>query len=199
MGANGDNDADDQLCFPGPTIAECLALAIGGDLDFDGHPYLPDWPNGSKAYPSPLLIGAFNGRGIGPMSFTSDNDDNDQGEGNSGYSGAYNALQFETDIPASESTCNVNNGVGCVAPPVGAKFYPFYNQLKRGSDCLLTFSNEIPGRTTDDFGKDVEYGSLPLDLRVTLPVVPCATRVLYKPQCRAHLGNREGRHDENNA
>jgi hypothetical protein len=160
LGANGDNDIDDQPCFPGPTIAGCLALNIGGDLDFDGPPYLPDWPDGSNHHPSPLLIGAFNGRGIGPMSFTSDND---QGEGDSGYSGAYDALQFETDIPASEvltnPPCNTSTGAGCVVPPVGAAFYPFYNQLGRGHDCLLTFGNDIPGRTTNDFGKDAQYGS----------------------------------------
>jgi hypothetical protein len=158
--ANGDNDMDDQPCFPGPTIAGCLALNIGGDLDFDGPPYLPDWPDGSKDHPSPFLIGAFNGRGIGPMSFTSDDD---QGEGNSGYSAAYDALQFETDIPASEvlttPPCDASTGAGCVAPPVGAAFYPFYNQLGRGHDCLLTFGNDIPDRTTNDFGKDAQYGS----------------------------------------
>lgn len=94
------------------------------------------------------------------MSFTSGND---QGEGDSGYSGAYDALQFETDIPASEvltnPPCNTSTGAGCVVPPVGAAFYPFYNQLGRGHDCLLTFGNDIPGRTTNDFGKDAQYGS----------------------------------------
>jgi len=174
LGANGDNDIDDQPCFTGPTIAGCLAEAIGGDLDFDGPPYLPNWPDGSKNHPSPILIGAFSGRGIGPMSFNSENDqgeddsaylgaDNDQGEGNAPYSNAYDTLQFETDIPASEvltvPPCNTSTGFGCVAPPVGAEFYPFYSQLGRGEECLFTFGNDIPGRTTDDFGKDAQYGS----------------------------------------
>ena len=34
-------------------------------------------------------------------------------------------IQFETDVSASEQTCQTN-GVGCVVPPVGAQFYPFY-------------------------------------------------------------------------
>lgn len=146
-----DGDADDSDCYSGPTIAGCLDFVSGGDLDFDGPPYLPDWPNGSKKYPSPILIGAFNGRGFGPMSFTDDH---------WGYSAGYPALQFETDIPASEvSTCNFTTGAGCVVPPVGAAFYPFYNQLGKGKDCLLTFGNDIKGRTTNDFGKDAQYGS----------------------------------------
>jgi hypothetical protein len=148
-----DGDADDSDCYSGPTTAGCLDFASGGDLDFDGPPYLPDWPDGSKHYPSPILIGAFNGRGFGPMSFTDDE---------RGYSAGYPALQFETDIAASEVlTCNFVTGAGCVAPPVGAKFYPFYNQLgsEREHDCLLTFGNDIHGRTTNDFGQDAQYGS----------------------------------------
>lgn len=148
LGAKGDADIDDLPCFPGPTIAGCLALNIGGDLDFDGPPYLPDWPDGSKKHPSPVLIGAANGKGIGPMSFTDD-----------GYSAGYAWLRFETDVPYSESTCDLATGNGCVAPPAGAKFYPFYSQIGRGSDCQLAFGNDIAGKTTNDFGKDAQYGS----------------------------------------
>ena len=159
LGANGDSDIDDQPCFPGPTIAGCLADAIGGDLDFDGPPYLADWPDGSTNHPSPILVGAFSGRGIGPMSFN----DHGRGEGDPPYSNAYDTLQFETDIPQSEvltvPPCNTATGVGCVVPPVGAAFYPFYSQLGSGDGCLFTFGNDIPGRTTNDFGKDAQYGS----------------------------------------
>ena len=157
-----DGDSDDSDCTSGPPLAACFDYASGGDLDFDGPPYRADWPDGSTHHPSPILIGALNGRGFGPMSFTTGNDgDNDNGPGGdpSGYFGAYSTLQFQTDIPAAESTCNTSNGVGCVVPPVGAKFYPFYNQLGRGRDCLLTFGNDIPGRTTNDFRKDAQYGS----------------------------------------
>jgi hypothetical protein len=159
LGANGDNDIDDQPCFPGPTIAGCLAEAIGGDLDFDGPPYLADWPDGSTNHPSPILVGAFSGRGIGPMSFN----DHGRGEGDPPYSNAYDTLQFETDIPQSEvltvPPCNTATGGGCVVPPVGAAFYPFYSQLGSGDGCLFTFGNDIPGSTTNDFGKDAQYGS----------------------------------------
>jgi hypothetical protein len=148
-------DADDTECFLGPVIAGCIDFSSGGDLDYDGPPYLKDWPDGSSHHPSSLLMGSFNNKGIGPMSFTSAEEDL------SGYSGAYPEIQFETDVPASESTCNVATGTGCVAPPVGAKFYPFYSQLgsKQEGNCLLAFGNDIKGRTTNDFGKDAQYGS----------------------------------------
>lgn len=157
-----DGDADDSECTSGPPLAGCFDFSSGGDLDFDGPPYLADWPDGSRHHPSPLLIGALDGHGIGPMSFTANyggSDTNNPGEGPSGYAGTYRTLQFQTDIPSSESTCDVTTAVGCVAPPIGAQFYPFYSQLGRGSECLLTFGNDIPGRTTDDFGRDKQYGS----------------------------------------
>jgi hypothetical protein len=150
LGANGDGDADDSDCIVGPTIAGCTETASGGDLDFDGPAYLPDWPDGLTNHPSPILMGSFNGRGIGPMSFTS---------GDSAYSGAYPALQFETEVPFSDSNCNPSTGTGCVVPPTGAKFYPFFNQLGSGSNCRLTFGNDTEDRTTNDFGKDAQYGS----------------------------------------
>jgi hypothetical protein len=154
----GDKDADDAPCFPGPTIAGCYDLAIGGDLDFDGPPYRPDWPDGSKKHPSPILLGALNGQGIGPMSFVSDGSFSFN-SGESGYSGDYHNIQFKTDVPLSDSSCNPANGVGCVVPPNGAAFYPFYNQIGTGSACRLAFGNDIPDETTNDFGKDAQYGS----------------------------------------
>lgn len=150
LGANGDADADESDCFTGPVIAGCLNFTSGGDLDFDGPSYLADWPDGSKNHPSPILIGALNGKGIGPMSSSN----------GLIYSDVYPMIQFKTDGPNSESSCNFNTGVGCVVPPTGAAFYPFYNQLGTGSACLLTIGNDIPGSSTNDFGKDAQYGSL---------------------------------------
>ena len=75
------------------------------------------------------------------------------------YSDPYPTIQFKTDIPDSETYCNFTNGVGCIVPPTGAAFYPFYSQLGSGSGCRMTIGNDIPGLTTNDFGKDAEYGS----------------------------------------
>jgi hypothetical protein len=159
LGATGDMDADDSECFTGPPIDGCLDFSTGGDLDFDGPPYRRDWPDGSRRHPSPVLIGAANGRGIGPMSFThrehSADDDHSEDENFVGYS----ALMFESDVPYSDSNCDFTTGKGCVAPPAGAKFYPFYSQIGKGRDCELAFGNDIEDETTNDFGKDAQYGS----------------------------------------
>ena len=148
-----DNDADDSDCYSGPPIAGCLDFASGGDLDFDGPPYLPDLAGRVKEISQSHFDRVVQQR----------RDWSDELHGRSwGYSGGYASLQFQTDIPASEvATCDTTTGVGCVAPPVGAAFYPFYNELgsEREQDCLLTFGNDIPGSTTNDFGKDAQYGS----------------------------------------
>ena len=38
-------------------------------------------------------------------------------------------------------------------------FYPFYSQAGTGSSCRFNFGNDIPGTTTDDFGKVAQYGT----------------------------------------
>jgi hypothetical protein len=155
-----DADSDDSECVSGPPLAGCFDYSSGGDLDFDGPSYRRDWPDGSKNHPSPILIGALNGRGVGPMSFiNADEREDSPDHGKGGYFGAYDALQFQTDIPSSELTCDFVTGANCVAPPVGAQFYPFYNQLGWGNECVLAFGNDIPGRTTNNFGKDAQYGA----------------------------------------
>lgn len=98
-----DGDADDSECIQGPIIAGCIDSSSGGDLDFDGPPYLADWPDGSKRHPRPLLLGAFNGMGIGPMSF---------GDDESNHPAGYPSLQFKTDVALSDSGCNTGTGAG---------------------------------------------------------------------------------------
>ncbi len=134
-GLNGDGDADDAPCFPGPTLPGCIDFATGGDTDFDGTSYLPDWPDGTSNTPTSVELKA-------PLS--------------NGH--RYPALQFETDLLASEFTCNPD-GSGCTVPPSGAVFYPFYAQSGRGANCRLTFGNDIRGATINDFGRDLQYGT----------------------------------------
>jgi hypothetical protein len=149
-GANGDNDADDAPCFPGPTVAGCL----GADLDFDGTSYRFDWPDGTRNNATSVAIHSVNGGGIGPLS------PNDRGN----YVQPYPIIEFETDVSASEATCQPN-GVGCVVPPGGAEFYPFYalgtgqdNGDQNGGSCSLLFGN-FQGFGIKNFGKDAQYGA----------------------------------------
>jgi hypothetical protein len=104
-----------------------------GDLDFDGSSYVKDWPNGSPRLPTAFSY-------IGPFS----------------HGKSYPQIQFETDVAGSEALCNVTTGAGCTAPPVGAKFYPFWT-LSRG--CVWNFGNVIPGKTAQAFGGDAQYGT----------------------------------------
>src|ERR1700730_10627312 len=90
-GANGDNDSDDAPCFPGPTVAGCLNLATGGDLDFDGSSYLFDWPDGTRNNATSVAIGSVNGGGIGPLSPSDDTGNYDQ---------PFPIIQLETEIAA---------------------------------------------------------------------------------------------------
>jgi hypothetical protein len=116
-----------------------------GDLDYDGTSYHADWPNGSKNFPTSLEY-------TSPTS--------------NGH--AYPDVQYETDAPASEQLCTVTTGSGCVVPPIGApgKFYPFWSLTNKETmkgvtghgACLWNFGNDIRRVTTNDFGKDKQYG-----------------------------------------
>ena len=146
VGANGDGDADDAPCFSGPTLPGC----IGADLDFDGTSYIPDWPDGTRNTATSFEISSVSRNGFGPLSAPN---------GSHRYDHSYPAFQFETDLPASETTCALNTLSGCTVPPPGATFYPFYAQSGQGRNCRFTFGNDIRGSTINDFGRDGEYGT----------------------------------------
>jgi hypothetical protein len=116
-----------------------------GDLDFDGVPYQKGtWPDGSKNAPTSF-------RYAGPF---------DQA-GN-----AYPNIQFETDIAGSEFLCNIFTGLNCDAPPLSAKFYPYWTlstkqpigNLYPAGDCVWNFGGTNPGVTKYAFGGDAQYG-----------------------------------------
>jgi hypothetical protein len=163
-GAHGDNDSDDPPCFPGPTVAGCLNFATGGDIDFDGSSYRLDWPDGTRNNATSVAIRSVKGGGIGPLS---------RSDRSGRYDQPFPIIQIETDVSASESTCQTN-GVGCVVPPVGAQFYPFYAITKNedhedyavttdgrhndNEDCTLVFGN-FTNPDFNNFGGDAQYGA----------------------------------------
>jgi hypothetical protein len=159
-----DGDSDDPPCFPGPTVAGC----IGSDVDFDGTSYLLDWPDGTRNHATSVAISSVTGGGIGPLSMSDDTHKYDQ---------PFPIIQLETDVSASEQSCQPN-GVGCVVPPEGAQFYPFYAVAKNGEgdqggngndqgqgsgndqgqgSCKLVFGN-FTGPGINNFGGDAQYG-----------------------------------------
>jgi hypothetical protein len=68
--------------------------------------------------------------------------------------------------PKADSVRSAPNGVGCVVPPVGAQFYPYYSvqlgeqgwQQWDGQGCALLFGN-VRGPGIATYGRDVQYGT----------------------------------------
>jgi hypothetical protein len=141
-------DDDDVFCVP---AADSLLVHINGcfaaDLDFDGPSYQNDWPGTNpnvktdqRLHPEPVI-------------FTSPTT-------NGGH--AFPTIAFEADMPAFEGSCDTTTGEGCVNPPPGAQFYPFYSTRKAdGGGCAWQEGGKyIPGTTNDFGGSSVtEYGT----------------------------------------
>jgi hypothetical protein len=139
-------DDDDAFCFP---ASEALLYKVQGctftNSGFDGASYQDLWPDGNTAlHPSPLQFSS--------------------PETGSAYNVQYSQAAFETDLPATESTCNTVTGDGCTLIPrtdrgTPAAFYPFYTTTSTSSGCMWQFGNDIPGETSN-FGRNAEYGNL---------------------------------------
>jgi hypothetical protein len=116
-----------------------------GDLDFDGLSYQSfAWPNGGPNHPTAFQY-------VGPF----------QGNGS-----PYPTIQFESDIGGSSALCNTGTGLGCVVPPISAKFYPYWTLTKNpgagpGTNCSWSFGGSLPN-TARNFGGDAQYGSADL-------------------------------------
>ena len=144
-------------------------ITQNGDLDFDGNAYTPNWPDGSPNHPTSYKY-------TGPF----------DAAGNS-----YPSVQFETDLAASENDCNTVTGAGCTVPPHAAAFYPFWTIGKqapitgRRAACLWNFGNTIPGVTTNNFGRQAEYGT-PNTARFGGTII---SSVMANPQLSSDCGN----------
>jgi hypothetical protein len=115
-----------------------------GDLDFEGIPYQSfTWPDGTLNHPQSFeYLGPFQANGR-----------------------PYPTIQYETDVGGSEILCNLMTGAGCTAPPIGAKFYPFWSlgspfSMNAGGSgvCLWNFGNVLP-TTKFTFGRDAQFGT----------------------------------------
>jgi len=117
-------------------VTGCLDLLAGGDTDFDGTPYRTDWPNSTtpNTFPSTFL----------------------QDQPTTGGS-TYPQIQFETDAPASESTCSPAALANCTVtgPNFAGDFYPYFTQAPVGGSCEWEFGQMTNGNT---FGGAAQYG-----------------------------------------
>jgi hypothetical protein len=138
-------DGEDIFCFPGD---EALVFKVSGctftNSGFDGVSYQPVWPDGNTAlHPSPLK---FSSPETGPR-----------------YNVQYEQPALETDLPAVESTCNVETKAGCTLIPQTdlaqpAAFYPFYTTSSTAGGCAWEIGNDVPGEISN-FGRNAGYGT----------------------------------------
>jgi hypothetical protein len=111
-----------------------------GDLDYDGTSYWPNWPSNTtpNRHPSPFVQQQPRTQGV-----------------------RYPLYQFQTNSPASESTCQPT-GKGCAVPAPGSPghFYPWWTLAKIDGRCVWEFGQMTNGKT---FGRTAQYGKPALD------------------------------------
>ena len=76
-------------------------------------------------------------------------------------------IAFSGDLPFIENiqNCDLTTGTNCTLIPrtddgKPAAFYPFFSMGSKNGECVWSFGNDQPGFTTNDFGKNAQYGSL---------------------------------------
>ena len=90
----------------------------------------------------------------------------------------YPTIAFEADLPRIESTCNRLTGAGCVNPPPGAAFYPFFSTRVDNGACTWQEGGDfIPGTVNDYGGSSAsEFGPL---LQTVYPAAGFTTILRY--------------------
>jgi hypothetical protein len=163
------SDGDEAPCFNLPVVTTTqtypnLSGCLGTDSDFDGPGYFNNWPG---TLSDPALDASLH---TTPVKFTSPLFTKSPGVAQKNY----DRVAFETDLPRIEFATNPpcqrhvfnpadpSPGAGCVNPPVGAGFYPFYSTASAGGGCVWQLGgNFIPG-TVNNFGGSsaAEFGNL---------------------------------------
>ena len=147
-------------CFnPDDSTRVRIGGCLGTDVDFDGVSYQNTWPGTLSNTKLDMMVNPT------PIRFTSP-----LFNGNSNFQ----RVAFEADLPRIENATNppcqrfVSNpadpspGSGCVNPPAGATFYPFYSTTSMNGQCIWQLGGPfIPG-TTNNFGGSsaAEFGPL---------------------------------------
>jgi hypothetical protein len=178
-------DSDDVFCLPASVSTRYRVNGcVGTDIDFDGTPYLNDWPG--------TLANASRDRSLHaqPIRFTS------PVFLSGGRFHNYSQVAFEADLPRIEGfttpPCqrHVTNpsdpspGSGCVNPPLGSSFYPFFSTGGSGPSCFWQLGGaHIPG-TVNDFGGSsaTEFGTAASGnlLGLFYPTVNDTTDTIYE-------------------
>jgi hypothetical protein len=185
-------DGDDNGCFnPSDSTRVLIGGCLGSDLDFDGPEYTNNWPGTGRNQGQDQKFHA------SPVEFTSP-----LANGTTNF----DRVAFETDLPRIEfattppcqrhvsNPADPNPGQGCVNPPAGASFYPFYTTGSAGKGCVWQLGGADIHGTTNTFGGSsaAEYGGLLL-LAYPTPTGPSLRynnfrRVLSSNPCPASSG-----------
>ncbi|HET7339316.1 MAG TPA: hypothetical protein VFK22_07190 [Candidatus Dormibacteraeota bacterium] len=153
-------DVDDVGCFsPSQSSSVRVGGCLGTDSDFDGVPYQNTWPGTFSNAAQDALFHPT------PIQFTSPL-----------FNGTTKAttVAFETDLPRIEFATNppcqrhISNpadpspGSGCVNPPTGAAFYPFFSTTGSGSACRWQEGGSFISGASYSFGANShdEFGPL---------------------------------------
>jgi hypothetical protein len=177
---------DDFGCFDATFAGEVGLVPIGGctstDFDFDGVPYQLVWPGTLKSQSADRELHAR------PVLFTSPLFTNTSTLQQQNFE----RVAFESDLPRIESNTNPvcqrhvfnpsdpSPGSGCVNPPTGAPFYPFFTTTGGASKCTWQEGGaNIPG-TNKSFGgsSTAEFGPL-LQLAYPAATPPGSVSVRY--------------------
>jgi hypothetical protein len=139
-------ETTDGPCFPaGDThggtappnlVTGCDDFNGGGDVDFDGTSYWPNWPDRISPDSHPSTFQQHQPTTNGHL---------------------YTGIQIQTDAPASEATC-APDGSGCAVPAPGSpgNFYPYWTQANVNGSCVWEFGQMTNGNS---FGGTAQYGS----------------------------------------
>jgi hypothetical protein len=157
--AEDELDGDDTGCFSAlSSLLVPITGCIATDNDFDGVSYQPVWPGTNpnrgqdeKYHPSSVVFSS-------PLFNATQN---------------YSRVAFEADLPRIEAAdfggnCNRFTGVGCVNPPPGSNFYPFYTtgtstqNSNSKTSCIWQLGGANIKGTTNTFGGNsaAEFGPL---------------------------------------
>ena len=75
------------------------------------------------------------------------------------------SISFEADVPSFAPGCNISTGSGCVMPPAGAAFYPFFSTTTTNvpHTCFWQFGGgNLPQTVNKALGSDAasQFGGL---------------------------------------
>jgi hypothetical protein len=153
-------DADDVGCFsPGDSTRIRVGGCLGTDVDFDGPEYGNNWPG---TVSNAAQDAQFHST---PIRFTSPLFNGTSNYGRAAFEADLPRIEFATSPPCQRHISNPADpspGTGCVNPPAGATFYPFYSTTSVGGQCQWQLGGQfIPG-TTNNFGGNsaAEFGPL---------------------------------------